>query len=54
MKSKNETRMKIAVATNPSTEPVFPVSIVRGDVRSKELRNVLPTNINILKAKFII
>lgn len=45
MKSKNETIMKTAVASNPRTEPVLPVSMVRGDVRSKKLRNVLPTNI---------
>lgn len=45
MKSKNETIIKTAVANKPSGEPVLPVSMVRGDVRSKKLRNVLPTNI---------
>lgn len=37
------------VPINPKDEPVLPVRIVFGDVRSTILKNELPTNISIFK-----
>lgn len=49
MKITKETTTNMIVPSNPRDEPVLPVRRVFDDVRSRILKNVLPTNINILK-----